>query len=65
MTNTIRWSKDSTSATSVAAAGGFLIDAETRLNPAAAATYFGASGGPQSNTVPSGPHKAATAGRAR
>lgn len=33
----------------VAAAGGFLIDAETRLNPAAAATYFGASGGPQSN----------------
>jgi Cu(I)/Ag(I) efflux system membrane fusion protein len=32
----------------VAAAGGFLIDAETRLNPAAAATYFGASGGPQS-----------------
>jgi membrane fusion protein, copper/silver efflux system len=33
----------------VAAAGGFLIDAETRLNPAAAAAYFGASGGPQSN----------------
>lgn len=33
----------------VAAAGGFLIDAETRLNPAAAATYFGASGGPQSS----------------
>ncbi len=32
----------------VAAAGGFLIDAETRLNPAAASTYFGASGGPQS-----------------
>ncbi len=32
----------------VAAAGSFLIDAETRLNPAAAATYFGASGGPQS-----------------
>jgi Cu(I)/Ag(I) efflux system membrane fusion protein len=31
----------------VAAAGAFLIDAETRLNPAAAATYFGASGGPQ------------------
>jgi hypothetical protein len=31
----------------VAAAGGFLIDAETRLNPAAASTYFGASGGPQ------------------
>ena len=32
----------------VAAAGGFLIDAETRLNPAAASTYFGASGGLQS-----------------
>jgi Cu(I)/Ag(I) efflux system membrane fusion protein len=28
----------------VATAGGFLIDAETRLNPAAASTYFGASG---------------------
>jgi uncharacterized protein (DUF952 family) len=32
----------------IAAAGSFLIDAETRLNPAAAATYVGASGGPQS-----------------
>jgi Cu(I)/Ag(I) efflux system membrane fusion protein len=32
----------------IAAAGGFLIDAETRLNPGAAATYYGASGGPQS-----------------
>ena len=31
----------------VAAAGSFLIDAETRLNPAAASSYFGASGGPQ------------------
>jgi hypothetical protein len=31
----------------VAAAGAFLIDAETRLNPAAASSYFGASGGPQ------------------
>jgi len=39
----------------VAAAGGFLIDAETRLNPAAAATYFGASGGPQSSDRPSAP----------
>ena len=29
----------------VAAAGSFLVDAETRLNPAAASTYFGASGG--------------------
>jgi hypothetical protein len=39
----------------VAAAGGFLIDAETRLNPAAASTYFGASGGPQSGGFPSTP----------
>jgi hypothetical protein len=39
----------------VAAAGGFLIDAETRLNPAAAATYFGASGGPQSSGGPAAP----------
>lgn len=30
----------------VAAAGAFLVDAETRLNPAASANYFGASGGP-------------------
>lgn len=39
----------------VAAAGGFLIDAETRLNPAAAATYFGASGSPQSSGRPQAP----------
>ncbi len=39
----------------VAAAGSFLIDAETRLNPAAASTYFGASSGPQS-----GDHSRAT-----
>ncbi len=32
----------------VAASGAFLIDAETRLNPAASASYFGASGGPSS-----------------
>jgi Cu(I)/Ag(I) efflux system membrane fusion protein len=32
----------------IAAAGAFLVDAETRLNPAAASTYFGASGTPQS-----------------
>ncbi len=32
----------------VAAAGAFLIDAETRLNPAAAASYFGATGAPRS-----------------
>jgi len=31
----------------IADAGSFLIDAETRLNPAAASSYFGASGGPQ------------------
>ncbi|HVT27011.1 MAG TPA: efflux RND transporter periplasmic adaptor subunit, partial [Lacipirellulaceae bacterium] len=30
----------------IAAAGAFLIDADTRLNPAQAATYFGATGGP-------------------
>jgi Cu(I)/Ag(I) efflux system membrane fusion protein len=30
----------------VVAAGAFLVDAETRLNPAAAAAYFGASGTP-------------------
>jgi Cu(I)/Ag(I) efflux system membrane fusion protein len=39
----------------IAAAGGFLIDAETRLNPAAASTYFGASGGPQSSDRPATP----------
>jgi Cu(I)/Ag(I) efflux system membrane fusion protein len=31
----------------VAAAGSFLIDAETRLSAGAGSTYFGASGGPQ------------------
>ena len=30
----------------VATAGSFLIDAETRLNPAAAGTYFGSTGAP-------------------
>jgi Cu(I)/Ag(I) efflux system membrane fusion protein len=30
----------------VAAAGSFLLDAETRLNPAAGAAYFGSSGSP-------------------
>ena len=35
----------------VAAAGAFLIDAETRLNPSAG-TYFGASGGPTSTSCP-------------
>jgi YHS domain-containing protein len=33
----------------VAAAGAFLVDAETRLNPAASAEFFGASGGPTSD----------------
>jgi RND family efflux transporter MFP subunit len=33
----------------VVAAGSFLIDAETRLNPAAGSIYFGGSGGSQSS----------------
>ena len=37
----------------VAASGAFLIDAETRLNPAASASYFGASGSPSSVTATS------------
>jgi Cu(I)/Ag(I) efflux system membrane fusion protein len=36
----------------VAAAGSFLVDAETRLNPAAAAAFFGASGNPASGSAP-------------
>jgi Cu(I)/Ag(I) efflux system membrane fusion protein len=39
----------------IAAAGSFLIDAETRLNPAAGSSYSGANGGPHSH----GSHKAA------
>jgi hypothetical protein len=35
----------------VATNGSFLIDAETRLNPATGATYFGASSGPR-DTAP-------------
>ncbi len=35
----------------VAAAGAFLVDAETRLNPAASAEYFGASGSTTSNSA--------------
>jgi Cu(I)/Ag(I) efflux system membrane fusion protein len=42
----------------VATTGSFLIDAETRLTAGAASTYFGASGGPQSDH-----HSAATAAR--
>lgn len=42
----------------VAAAGSFLIDAETRLTAGAGSTYFGASGGPQGEH-----HAAATAVR--
>ncbi len=45
----------------VAAAGAFLIDAETRLNPAAAAAYFGASGGPQRAAAAAGPTPAPAA----
>ncbi len=37
----------------VAAAGAFLVDAETRLNPAAGAAYIGASGGPTAGGGPS------------
>jgi Cu(I)/Ag(I) efflux system membrane fusion protein len=39
----------------VVAAGAFLIDAETRLNPAAASGYFGAMGTQQDRAAPSGP----------
>jgi len=39
----------------VAAAGAFLVDAETRLNPSASATYFGASGGPSSGDTTAPP----------
>jgi Cu(I)/Ag(I) efflux system membrane fusion protein len=39
----------------VAAAGSFLVDAETRLNPAAAAAFFGASGNPSSGGASSAP----------
>ncbi len=43
----------------VATTGSFLIDAETRLTAGAASTYFGASGGPQSDhpssTMPARP----------
>lgn len=35
----------------VAAAGAFLLDAETRLNPAAASAYFGASGNGDTNSA--------------
>ena len=42
----------------VAAAGAFLIDAETRLNPAAASAYFGASGGPQEGRSSGGARRA-------
>jgi hypothetical protein len=40
----------------VATAGAFLVDAENRLNPAASAQYFGASGGPQGGK-PAGGHQ--------
>jgi multidrug efflux pump subunit AcrA (membrane-fusion protein) len=42
----------------VAARGAFLVDAENRLNPAAGAQYFGATGGPQGGGAgPAGGHK--------
>jgi Cu(I)/Ag(I) efflux system membrane fusion protein len=41
----------------VAAAGAFLVDAETRLNPSASAAYFGASGGPAAGGSTSPPPK--------
>lgn len=40
----------------VATAGAFLVDAENRLNPAASAQFFGASGNPQ-QTPAGGAHK--------
>jgi Cu(I)/Ag(I) efflux system membrane fusion protein len=42
----------------VAAAGAFLIDAETRLTPAAAAAYYGAMGSPRGEAppAPTSPH---------
>ena len=45
----------------VAAAGAFLIDAETRLNPSASAAYFGAAGGPSSGSGSSSTSQAASA----
>jgi Cu(I)/Ag(I) efflux system membrane fusion protein len=39
----------------VVTAGVFLLDAETRLNPATAAAYFGAAGRSTSNSTPSVP----------
>jgi Cu/Ag efflux protein CusF len=42
----------------IAAAGAFLIDAETRLNPGAASSYFGATGGPQSGSTTRGTQRA-------
>jgi membrane fusion protein, copper/silver efflux system len=52
----------------VVAAGGFLLDAETRLNPSAASTYFGASGGPQPGSAsppPQGTRDKITASKPR
>jgi Cu(I)/Ag(I) efflux system membrane fusion protein len=37
----------------IATTGSFLIDAETRLTAGAASTYFGATGGPQTERAPS------------
>jgi hypothetical protein len=42
----------------VVASGGFLVDAETRLNPAAASTFFGANGSPAPGSAPPPPTQA-------
>ena len=46
----------------VAASGAFLIDAETRLNPAASASYFGASGGSPVEQIAGSPRSASRRG---
>ncbi len=46
----------------VVARGAFLVDAEARLAPGAAATYFGASGGPSGAAPPGGGPADAPAG---
>jgi membrane fusion protein, copper/silver efflux system len=45
----------------IAAAGAFLIDAETRLNPAASASYFGASSSPSAGSTSSAAGAASSA----
>src|SRR5258707_4448442 len=45
----------------VVTSGSFLVDAETRLNPAAGSIYFGGSGGAQNSGAPAA-GRAATPG---